>query len=229
MNNQKILLKVIIGSQAYNLASSDSDTDRRGVYLESKEQLFGLKKAEPSCFPEDPNDTIYPFRHFISLLCKGNPNIIEMIYLNDDFIEYMHPLFKKYIIDNKEKFLSKTLIKSYLGYTNHQLSLIEKNNREKYSVHNYDGKAAMHIFRLLLQLNNLIDKKDPIIYVSNDDRELLLDIRYGRRFYSIEALKQRVALETIWIENKIKECDLKDKVDYDEINDLMIKFYDEVL
>ena len=228
MNNQKILFKAIVGSQAYNLATEESDTDRRGVYLETSEQIYGLKKAEPSHFPEDPNDTTYPFKHFISLLSKGNPNIIELCFLRDEFIEYIHPLFKKYVIDSRERFISKTLVKSYLGYATHQMHLVEKNGRERYSVNNYDGKAAMHMARLFLQLNNLVSIGDPLVYVDHKDKIFLMNVRLGKVYATLDHFRDQVSAWEIVAKDHINSSKLKDTVDFDWVNNMMIEFYKEV-
>jgi len=225
--NNKILLKVIIGSQAYNLASSDSDTDRRGVFLESKEQLFGLKKVETLHFPEDPNDTIYPFRHYISLLCKNNPNLLEMLYTRKQFIEYIDPIFEKYIVKNRELFISKESFRSYLGYASHQLHLAEKNKKEEYSKNNYNAKSAMHICRLMIQLKNLIEFNDPIVYVDESTKIYLMNVKWGNVFANIDRLKDWIRMQEIIIKEMINQSKIPDKVDYDEVNDLMIKFYKE--
>jgi len=227
MLNNKILLDVVIGSQAYGLATETSDVDRRGVYLESKEQIFGLKKAEPSHF-EDPNDTIYPLKHFVSLLSKGNPNLIEMIFLRPEFIRAIHPLFIEYIIYNRKEFLSKTLTKSYLGYVIHQMHLVAKNGREKYSRNGYDAKAAMHMCRLFLQLENLIKFQDPIVYVPIESRKFLLGVREGEIFKTLEAFQEKINEWEESARKSIETSSLRDVVDYDLINDLLISFYEDI-
>jgi hypothetical protein len=228
--NNKLLLKVIIGSQAYNLSDSNSDVDYRGVFLENHDQIFGLKKAEPSHFPENKSDAIYPFKHFMSLLCNLNPNIIEMIFLKPQFNEYVHPLFKKYIIDNRDKFISKKAAKSYLGYSGHQMKLVKANNRPQYSVNNsYDGKAAMHIIRLLKQLKNIIDYNDPIVYVDDKDRIFMRNVRMGKVFPTIESFESYVKSQENLAQDHINSSSIKDTVNYDWVNSMMIEFYEDII
>lgn len=229
MTNQKILFKAIVGSQAYNLATEESDTDRRGVYLESPEQIYGLKKAEPSTFPEDPNDTIYSFKQFISLICKGNPNIVELLFLNPNFIEINDPLFQKYVINNRDRFISKTLVKSYLGYVTHQMHLVKKNTREKYSRNGYDAKAAFHVCRLFTQLKNLVTLGDPIVFVDQRDKTYLMQVREGKIFASFDRFKDQASAWEIVAKDYINNSKLKETIDYDWVNEMMIQFYKEAL
>jgi len=226
--NNKLLLKVIIGSQAYNLAESNSDTDRRGVYLENPNQIFGLKKAEPSSFSEDKNDTIYPLKHFVSLLCNNNPNLLEMLYVKDKFIEHIDPLFDKYIMKNREVFISKKSYKSYLGYASHQIHLAEQNKRPEYSKCGYDSKSAMHICRLMIQLKNLIEFNNPIVFVDEQTKTFLMNVKWGNVFANIDKLKDWIRMQEITIKGMIDQSKIQDEVDYDLINNILINFYKEV-
>ncbi|MBI2020193.1 nucleotidyltransferase domain-containing protein [Candidatus Daviesbacteria bacterium] len=41
---QTLILKVLVGSKAHGLANKDSDTDYRGVFVESTSEILAMKK-----------------------------------------------------------------------------------------------------------------------------------------------------------------------------------------
>jgi len=143
---KRLMMRGLIGSRAYNLHAPESDYDYRGVYLETPAQIYGLERANPTTDGEDENNAVYSLKHFVSLLCKGNPNIVEMIWLPDKLYTDMDPLFRDTIIANKSRFMSKQISKAYAGYALAQLKLVAKNGRPEHAVngseHGYDGKAA---------------------------------------------------------------------------------------
>jgi uncharacterized protein len=220
-----LLMKAIIGSRAYNLNIESSDTDYRGVYLESDHQIFGLEKAEPSHFPSSKDDTIYSLKQFVNLLAKGNPNILELVWLQPEFYEILDPIFEMFFIDCRKMFLSKSVGKSYLGYAKSQIHLVEKNSRAEHSRNGYDAKAAMHVFRLLYQLKHLLLHKNPQVFVNHETRKFLLRVRDGSMFRSIDDFKEEANAWFNEIDSLLEDSYLVDKVDHEWLNDHLVDFY----
>ena len=77
-HNAKPLLIVVRGSQAYGTNLPTSDTDYAGVYIQSKEDIFGTKYKEQ--INDDTNDTVfYEVRRFLELVASNNPTILELM------------------------------------------------------------------------------------------------------------------------------------------------------
>ena len=88
---QHLLLKCISGSQAYNLALPSSDIDIKGVFVLPQSELYGMTYT--SQVANASNDEVfYEVGRFIDLLCKNNPNILELLSTPRDCILYRHPL-----------------------------------------------------------------------------------------------------------------------------------------
>ena len=95
----------LAGSKSYGTNNENSDTDIRGFYLETKEQLFGLTKY-PTEYADSEDDTIlYSFKKFLHLLSNCNPNVIELLGTRNEDVLYMTALSREMRM-NAEMFLS---------------------------------------------------------------------------------------------------------------------------
>jgi hypothetical protein len=153
--DRRFLLLAVTGSQAYGLAVEGlSDTDYKGVFIAPKSYYLGLKKIEQlegkekqGVFTHKENEkgiskvnfssdkfpflegndfVIYELKKYLHLLINANPNIQELLWL-DNYI-YSDPLAKK-LIENRQNFLSKKVKSSYIGYANAQLKKVETHRR----------------------------------------------------------------------------------------------------
>ncbi len=152
---ERFLLLAITGSHAYGLAIEGvSDFDYKGVFIAPKSYYLGLKQIEQIegkgeqgiCFNNQDisglnkfnlqgekfnllrgNDfVIYEFKKYLNLLKNANPNIQELLWL-DNYL-YLHPL-TDLLIENRDKFLTKKVRSSYVGYANAQLKKVETHRR----------------------------------------------------------------------------------------------------
>lgn len=107
-----LLFETISGSQAYGTNVPTSDTDFKGVFLLPKNEFLGLDYIEQ--VNDATNDKVYyELGRFMELLAKSNPNILEMLAMPEDCIQYQHPVFEQL---KPEYFLSKECRKTFAGY-----------------------------------------------------------------------------------------------------------------
>jgi len=107
-----LLFECLSGSKAYGLATPQSDTDIKGIYYMPKEMFFGLKYI-PQISNESNDEVYYEIGHFIELLIKNNPNIVEILATPEECILYKHPIMEKLKI---EMILSKLCKDTFGGY-----------------------------------------------------------------------------------------------------------------
>lgn len=125
--NGRILYVALMGSRAYGTHTPESDYDYRGIFIPNIEYI--LKTKDVKHVSDDKQDVqIYDLVKFIGLAKSCNPNIIEMLYVKDENVYYVHPLFKK-IRDNRDLFLSKIAKDSFLGYAFQQLKRIKNHKK----------------------------------------------------------------------------------------------------
>ncbi len=153
--DDRFLLLAVTGSNAYGLAIDGvSDVDYKGVFVAPKSYYLGLKeieqiegKGEAGVFSNNQDNkgltkcefasehfdllngndfVLYELKKYLRLLRNANPNIQELLWL-DDYI-YLNPI-AKILIENRDKFLTKKVKSSYIGYANAQLRKVETHRK----------------------------------------------------------------------------------------------------
>ena len=107
-----LFFECIAGSRAYGTDLPESDIDLRGVFVMPRSHFYGLGRVEQ--VSDSTNDeTYYEIGRFIELLSKNNPNILEMLYSDEDCTRFRHPLFASI---RPEFVLSKLCEATFAGY-----------------------------------------------------------------------------------------------------------------
>lgn len=116
-SQDRLLLEAIGGSRAYGTDTPSSDTDIRGVFVLPRAQFFGFNP--PDQISDASHDTTYyELGRFVELLSKNNPNVMELLGLPADCIQFQHPLFQRF---TPELFLSKRCRDTFAGYAMGQI------------------------------------------------------------------------------------------------------------
>lgn len=152
------------GSNAYGLDTPTSDVDFVGVMIPPKEYFLGfmnvIEQFEMHHQQEDEAEgKIYNIKKFLQLACDANPNVLELLYIDEKYWILKLPVWDK-IISNRELFLSKKVQYTYTGYARDQLKRVETHRR--WLLHPPDHKPTRDEFNL------------PLVKVlSNDQRGAL--------------------------------------------------------
>lgn len=116
-----LLYKVIRGSHAYGLDTPDSDVDTAAVYFAPKEQIYGLGINYQDQVNDEKNDNVcYELKKFMSLLCKSNPTMLELLFVPDRCVVYEHPIFAEFR-KNRDKFVTQLCFNSFGSYARSQI------------------------------------------------------------------------------------------------------------
>lgn len=111
------------GSYVYNLQRPDglSDIDTAGVFVEPLDWMFSIDRY-PEQIKDEKGDMVwYTMRKFFNLLCKANPAIIEALLIPEKNIRFVHPAFKRIVLDNAPLFMSKTVYQTFTKYAMSQI------------------------------------------------------------------------------------------------------------
>lgn len=134
---QRTIFIGLAGSHGYGLNRPGSDYDYRGVFIAPKKYYLGFDSIEqkndgwdePGIFPfiDGNKDTvIYELRKVIQLLSGANPNLLELLWLNE------YPVLTQvgqHLINYKQLFLSKQVKYTYSGYAFAQIKKMETHRK----------------------------------------------------------------------------------------------------
>lgn len=139
------------GSHAYGMARPESDIDLKGIAIppigyfmgfnsrfeqyesefpfnkEQKEKLASLvkRKLHPN---EKMDSTIYDVRKFFHLAAQCNPNIIEVLFTDEDIHLISHPVMRE-ILSARDLFISTRANFRFRGYAFSQLKRIKRHRK----------------------------------------------------------------------------------------------------
>ena len=128
---------------------------------------------------------IHEARKFISLLTKGNPNVLQILWTDRRHFVRLSDA-GNLLIGNRHVFVGKHVYHSFTGYAHSQLHRMTHHAFEGYmgekrkalvQKHGYDTKNAAHLIRLLNMGIEFLTVGD--LQVTRPDRKMLLAIKDG--------------------------------------------------
>lgn len=133
----RTILIGLAGSHAYGLNRPDSDYDYRGIFIAPLRYYLGLERIEQKddCWDEEgvfpfldgnKDTVIYELRKVVQLLSGANPNVLELLWLNE------YPVLTKvgqHLINHRQLFLSKKVKHTYSGYAFAQIKKMETHRK----------------------------------------------------------------------------------------------------
>ncbi len=169
-----VVLRVLLGSRAFGLATESSDEDRRGVFLPPADWHWSLTKPpeQAEFFSEGVEEVDWEIEKFVRLALQANPNILETLWSPvvlhiDETGEALRAV--------RTAFLSRHLYRTYSGYVLSQFRLMKRGFATD---RRYKPKYAMHLIRLLH--SGIRAMRDGDIQVDvGEHRDELLAIRRG--------------------------------------------------
>lgn len=126
----KTLVKIRHGSHLYGLNTPASDTDYKGVFLPSLEEIVqynveherrhstGSKHGKNTC--EDVDTVFFSLQKFIKMACDGETAVLDMLHVNAENLLETSPLWDE-IVANRHRFYTKNM-RAFLSYLRKQVS-----------------------------------------------------------------------------------------------------------
>jgi len=209
-----IIYRCVMGSQAYGLATDESDVDRRGIYLAPVELQWSLFGA-PEQFEDNAAQAVYwELQKFLIMALRANPNILECLY--SPVVEKTTPLAEE-LLSLRQRFLSQMIFQTFNGYALSQFKKIEQDLRNQGEVR---WKHAMHLLRLLITgAATLREERVPVRVESHRDR--LLAVKAGTVPWPEVNTWRRELHEDF--EKALSETRLPERPDYEKANEFLLK------
>lgn len=226
----KVLVWRLAGSHIYNLNLPDSDHDFAGVYVAEAADMLSLSPPpESRCSNENakPDYNAHEVLKFCHLLLKGNPAIVESLFLKNEFVLSAMPAWWD-LVKERDRFLSRAVVASCIGYATSQLhKLFIKHGLEGLHTKGgqYNPKYGMHLLRLLEMAEAVIDGRFRGVYVEPEDplHLLLMDVRLGKYEQRLVAEMGNERLARVIAKFDAPSCTLPKTGNRDFLNDWLLR------
>jgi uncharacterized protein len=209
-----VIFRCVIGSRAYGLDNSESDVDRRGIYLPPADlhwSLFGLPEQLEN---QEAQECYWELGKFLILAIKANPNVLECLY--SPLVEFATPLARE-LLSMRKAFLSRLVYQTYNGYVMSQFRKLEQDVRARGAI---KWKHAMHLIRLLLSGETVL-REDFVPVQVSEHRERLVAIRAGQMPWA-EVNAWRLDLHRR-LDEAFAGTKLPEQPDYARVNSFLLK------
>jgi len=116
------------GSHAYGTNSAHSDIDTRGIFIAPPEYILGCMKTVEQVELPGEDTVIYELAKFVKLAADCNPNIIELLFTDEENILFIDPAFEQ-LREHRKLFLSRKAKFTFSGYAMAQMKRIKGHNK----------------------------------------------------------------------------------------------------
>jgi predicted nucleotidyltransferase len=204
----------VMGSRAFGLATEESDTDRRGVYLTPTPLFWRFDK--PPTHVEGPAEEQFSWEleRFCELALRANPNILEC--LHSPLVEHVDDTGRE-LLAVRDAFLSRRVHETFTRYAHGQRRKLDADVRAHGAPR---WKHAMHLLRLLTSARDLLRTGTLTIDVG-DHREALLAVKRGEvPWPEVESRMARLAREG---EEAARRSPLPEEPDRRRVEDFLVR------
>lgn len=151
------------GSIAYGLNHANSDVDQMGVFIAPTTEVAGLNwnavsESWSDASPNGDDLTMHEIGKFLKLALKGNPTLIELLFMNE--YDILTEEGERMVALRKSIISEKQLRSSYHGYAKSQFMRVREDDPFKV-------KMARHTLRIARQGRSLLETAGFNVRVEN--------------------------------------------------------------
>ncbi|MFE3328397.1 DNA polymerase beta superfamily protein [Streptomyces sp. NPDC059176] len=184
-----MIYSCVMGSRAFGLATDDSDTDRRGVFLAPTPLYWRFDKPPTHVEGPAPEQFSWELERFCELALRANPNVLEC--LHSPLVEHVDDTGRE-LLALRDAFLSRQVHVTFARYAAGQHRKLEADVRQHGAPR---WKHAMHLVRLLASSRDLLRTGRLAVDVGGH-RDRLLAVKRGEvPWEEVESLMNRLVAE----------------------------------
>ena len=96
---------------------------------DQKNLIDALKKQTGLEIPYDEDITLYEVKKFVTMALEANPNLMDLLFADDDAVFYANDRGRKLLDEGKQIFISKKTKFTFSGYAMSQLKRVKGHNK----------------------------------------------------------------------------------------------------
>ena len=237
------ILQCLVGSGVHGTAvEGQDDRDEMGICVEPPEYVIGLWKFEQYIFRTQPEGArsgagdldvvVYSLRKWMRLALDGNPTVLLPLFVGPEDLVICTDLGDE-LRSRAGMFVSRQAGHRFLGYLRSQRDALmglragtHTQRPELKALYGFDTKFAMHMVRLGVEGEELLETGRISLPVREPWQAWLRELRQGKRTKQ-EALEATATLQAS-IERLLKTSPLPDRPPLDEANAWVVSAYQRV-
>lgn len=174
---------------------------------------------------------VYELRKFMALLLKGNPNVLSLLWTDENHF-LVRTTAGNMLLDNRKLFVGKHVYQSFVGYAHGQLHRMTHMAFEGYmgekrkglvEKFGYDTKNATHLIRLLRMGSEFLLTGE--LLVARPDNNQLLEIKRGE--WSLERVQAEADRQFARAEEAFTKSTLPVEPDKRAVSELCVDIISE--
>lgn len=125
-----LIFMCLAGSHAYGMATPESDKDYRGLFVGMPRNVMTpfFPIDQVTGVDGEKDSVVYEINKFMKLLTEQNPNILELLWVDEKFIGY-NSIWYKELREHRKELLSSKCRHTFSGYAFSQLKRIRGHNK----------------------------------------------------------------------------------------------------
>ena len=189
----RMVVRLVSGSYAYGTDTDDSDCDYRMVFQLPNSEFLGL--GTPNSTHTDPLDQVgHELAHYLRLLLKGNPNLVEMPFIRPEWWIESSDTWKA-IVDVRERWITRAMASAYRGWIFGELAKIGKSPT-------MTPKRISHCVRLAYELRGALYDRIIQPHLTGWQQHKVMDFKEGRldgatAILEVEAIMEEISDHTL--------------------------------
>ncbi|WP_327269954.1 nucleotidyltransferase domain-containing protein [Streptomyces sp. NBC_01218] len=204
----------VTGSRAFGLATEDSDTDRRGVFLAPTASFWRFEKPPTHLDGPAPEQFSWELERFCELALRADPNVLEC--LHSPLVERIDDTGRE-LLALRGAFLSRRAHETFTRYAVGQRRKLEADARNRRAPR---WKHAMHLLRLLISARDLL-RTGVLTTDVGERREELLAVKRGAVEWS--EVERRVERLTEECAAAVDRSPLPDRPDRARVEEFLVR------
>jgi predicted nucleotidyltransferase len=189
--DRKVVVRVLTGSNNYNLNDEISDKDYKFFVLPNFDDLYNGKCFYQGETSQELDYTVHDLRKLPSLLYKSNMSFLEILFSKELIFSYeAGQKLKDNVFKYAESIASINLPRLFNSCWFTHMEKYNKLLKGTATTQNlvdkfgYDTKQALHCYRYIDFLDRYIDNGftsfNKALWYTSKERELMLDIKHGK-------------------------------------------------
>lgn len=235
-----ILYKVITGSKLYGISNKDSDTDIKGLFLNTRKEIVGfatnprIETHNGKENSEKEEAVYYSVKRFLELCLKSNPTVLELAFVTEPYILYKSQISEMVCECVRKNCISKEVFSHYYGYMMDQITMVKcgkarrkEKRHEIVEKYGYDTKNCAHAYRLGVQCVELMKTGKITPTMTGHTLEVALACREGK--YSLEQAVSLLEDTRQLMKAESETCKLPETPNTEAVEDCLIDAHDAMI